>query len=109
MNLELQDIARAISAAPSTANAVVSDYAIDSRAAGPGSLFFALRGANSDGHLFVEAAFEQGAVAAVVERLGVGEHAPERGADSQSAAPRLISAPPRDTKIRLGKSAEPAG
>ena len=105
MNLELQDIARAISAAPSTANAVVSDYAIDSRAAGPGSLFFALRGANSDGHLFVEAAFEQGAVAAVVERLGVGEHAPERGADSQSAASRLVST----QNERLGTSVEAAG
>ena len=68
MKLELQDIARAISAAPPAANAAVTDYAIDSRAAGPGALFFALRGANHDGHSFVEAAFERGALAAVVER-----------------------------------------
>jgi UDP-N-acetylmuramoyl-tripeptide--D-alanyl-D-alanine ligase len=78
MNLDLQDIARAISAAPPAASGVVTDYAIDSRAAGPGSLFFALRGPNHDGHSFVEAVFAQGAMAAVVERganladLGVG-------------------------------------
>jgi UDP-N-acetylmuramoyl-tripeptide--D-alanyl-D-alanine ligase len=70
MNLELQDIARAIAAAPPAVNAVVTDYAIDSRAAGPGSLFFALRGPNFDGHSFVDAAVARGAVAAVVERLG---------------------------------------
>ena len=33
----------------------------------PGSLFFALRGPNHDGHCYVEAAAERGAVAAVVE------------------------------------------
>ncbi len=79
MNLELQDIARAISAAPPATNAVVSDYAIDSRAAGPGSLFFALRGPNFDGHSFVEAAFGQGAVAAVVERPAGGPLPDGRG------------------------------
>ena len=37
MNLELQDIARAISAAPPAANPVVTSYAIDSRAVEAGS------------------------------------------------------------------------
>jgi UDP-N-acetylmuramyl-tripeptide synthetase len=39
----------------------------DSREAGPGALFVALRGARYDGHDFVEAAIEQGADALVVE------------------------------------------
>ncbi len=43
-------------------------YAIDSRKARPGSLFFALKGAQTDGHLFVDAAFQAGAAGAVVER-----------------------------------------
>ncbi len=39
---------------------------IDSRQLNPGDLFFAIRGENFDGHAFVEAAFDKGAVAAVV-------------------------------------------
>ncbi len=66
MNLELEDIARAISAAPPAADPLVTGYSTDSRAVEPGSLFFALRGPNHDGHAFVGAAFEKGAVAAVV-------------------------------------------
>ncbi|MBC7591486.1 MAG: UDP-N-acetylmuramoyl-tripeptide--D-alanyl-D-alanine ligase, partial [Salinibacterium sp.] len=40
----------------------------DSREVGPGSLFFALPGEFSDGHLFASAAVEAGAVLLVVER-----------------------------------------
>ena len=47
---------------------VVTDGAIDSRLAIPGSLFVALRGERTDGHDFLAAAFERGAVAALVER-----------------------------------------
>jgi UDP-N-acetylmuramoyl-tripeptide--D-alanyl-D-alanine ligase len=74
MNLELVDIARAISAPPPDANRLVTSYSTDSRDVAPGSLFFALRGPNYDGHAFVEAAFEKGAVVAVVER-GAGASA----------------------------------
>jgi UDP-N-acetylmuramoyl-tripeptide--D-alanyl-D-alanine ligase len=42
--------------------------ALDSRRAGGGALFFAVPGANTDGHRFVRAAFEAGAAAAVVHR-----------------------------------------
>src|SRR5947209_4204339 len=38
----------------------------DTRESPSGSLFFALKGENSDGHRFVERAFESGAAAAVV-------------------------------------------
>ena len=47
---------------------VVSGYSIDSRTVAAGELFFAVRGERLDGHDFVLAALERGAVAAVVSR-----------------------------------------
>ena len=41
----------------------------DSRMAGPGSIFFALKGEQTDGHLFVPAAAGQGAALCVVEHV----------------------------------------
>ncbi len=43
-------------------------YSIDSRTIGPGQLFFAVKGERLDGHDFVNAALEKGAVAAVVRK-----------------------------------------
>jgi UDP-N-acetylmuramoyl-tripeptide--D-alanyl-D-alanine ligase len=43
-------------------------YSIDSRTIGPGQLFFAVKGDRLDGHDFVTAALEKGAVAAVVRK-----------------------------------------
>ena len=43
-------------------------YSIDSRTVSPGELFFAVKGERLDGHDFVAAAFEKGAVAAVVRK-----------------------------------------
>ena len=54
----------------------IADLAYDSRRAGPGTLFFCVRGLTSDGHEFAHRAVEQGAAALVVERqldLGVPE------------------------------------
>jgi UDP-N-acetylmuramoyl-tripeptide--D-alanyl-D-alanine ligase len=48
--------------------AMAHGYSIDTRTLGPGDLFFALRGERLDGHDFVEAALQAGAVAAVIER-----------------------------------------
>ncbi|MDB5651863.1 MAG: UDP-N-acetylmuramoylalanyl-D-glutamyl-2,6-diaminopimelate/D-alanyl-D-alanyl ligase [Hyphomicrobiales bacterium] len=45
----------------------VTGISIDTRTLAPGDLFFAIRGENNDGHLFVQAAFEKGAAAAVIE------------------------------------------
>ncbi len=50
---------------------------IDSRAVQPGDLFVAIKGDNFDGHDFVRAALDKGAVAAVVSRVPEGlEKAP---------------------------------
>ena len=46
----------------------------DSRTMGPGSIFVAKPGAETDGHRFVEMAFANGAVAAVVDREVDGPH-----------------------------------
>jgi UDP-N-acetylmuramoyl-L-alanyl-D-glutamate--2,6-diaminopimelate ligase len=46
----------------------VRDLAYDARAAGPGTLFFAVPGSRADGHDFAPEAVERGAVALVVER-----------------------------------------
>jgi UDP-N-acetylmuramoyl-tripeptide--D-alanyl-D-alanine ligase len=75
MNLTLAEAAMGAAAvleAPSSiehAGALVATgYSIDSRTVAAGELFFAVRGARFDGHDFVTAAFERGAVAAVVSR-----------------------------------------
>jgi UDP-N-acetylmuramoyl-tripeptide--D-alanyl-D-alanine ligase len=47
---------------------VATGYTIDSRTASSGELFFAVRGERHDGHDFVAAAFDRGAIAAVVSR-----------------------------------------
>ena len=47
---------------------VVTGISIDTRTLQPGDLFFALQGEQSDGHEYVKAAFEKGAIAAVVSR-----------------------------------------
>jgi UDP-N-acetylmuramoyl-tripeptide--D-alanyl-D-alanine ligase len=67
--LRADEIARAaggrvVSGDPGTACA---GAAIDSRAAGPGQIFFALRGERTDGHRFVADALARGAGAAVVQ------------------------------------------
>ena len=50
----------------------ITGISIDTRKISPGDLFFALLGENSDGHNYVAAAFEKGAVAAVVSRKSEG-------------------------------------
>jgi UDP-N-acetylmuramoyl-tripeptide--D-alanyl-D-alanine ligase len=47
---------------------VATGYSIDSRSIGAGELFFAVKGERFDGHDFIAAAVERGAVAAVVSR-----------------------------------------
>jgi UDP-N-acetylmuramoyl-tripeptide--D-alanyl-D-alanine ligase len=60
--------AQLLSFGKSQANAGFTSVTIDSRTVREGSLFAALPGSNCDGHSFVEAAFKNGACAALVER-----------------------------------------
>jgi UDP-N-acetylmuramoyl-tripeptide--D-alanyl-D-alanine ligase len=48
---------------------VITDASLDSRLIIPGSLFVAIKGEKLDGHDFIAAAFQQGAVVALVERV----------------------------------------
>jgi UDP-N-acetylmuramoyl-tripeptide--D-alanyl-D-alanine ligase len=66
---------------------------IDSRTVSPGELFFAVRGERHDGHDFVIAALERGAIAAVVSRARVATLP-----DAALAVPLLIA---EDTLIAL--------
>ncbi|WP_375374032.1 UDP-N-acetylmuramoyl-L-alanyl-D-glutamate--2,6-diaminopimelate ligase [Hymenobacter sublimis] len=51
------------------ADVAVNSLTLDSRQAGPGAVFFALRGTATDGHQFVPKAVEQGVTVVVVEDL----------------------------------------
>ena len=51
------------------ADPVIRGITYDSRAVAAGDLFFALRGANSDGHDFLEQALDRGAAALLVEKI----------------------------------------
>jgi UDP-N-acetylmuramoyl-tripeptide--D-alanyl-D-alanine ligase len=46
----------------------VRRFVIDSRRAAPRDVFAALKGENTDGHLYVEEAFSRGAIAALIDR-----------------------------------------
>jgi UDP-N-acetylmuramoyl-tripeptide--D-alanyl-D-alanine ligase len=69
MKLTLAKIAEFISAEGDfPRDEVAQAYSIDSRTVGKGELFFAVRGERLDGHDFVDAALERGALAAVVRK-----------------------------------------
>ena len=71
------ELTAAFGAPPSAPlSAAVGGVSIDSRTLEPGDLFFAIRGAQHDGHDHVARAFEAGAAAAVVAR----ERAPQLAA-----------------------------
>jgi len=53
-------------------HAIASGYSIDSRTVAPDDLFFAIEGEKNDGHDYVAAALNKGAVAAVVNRTKLG-------------------------------------
>ena len=68
---------------------MATGYSIDSRTVAPGDLFFAVRGERLDGHDYVAAALERGAVAAVVSRAKVASLP-----DAALAVPLLIAEDP---------------
>jgi UDP-N-acetylmuramoyl-tripeptide--D-alanyl-D-alanine ligase len=69
MKLTLSKIADFLSAVGDfPSDEVAQAYSIDSRTIGTGALFFAVKGERLDGHDYVEAARQKGAVGAVVEK-----------------------------------------
>jgi UDP-N-acetylmuramoyl-tripeptide--D-alanyl-D-alanine ligase len=89
-----EEISAAI-AAPQPGAGRAGGVSIDSRTLQPGDLFVAIKGEHADGHKFVEAAFERGASAAIVEAsyegiaphpvpLPMGEGTPEQRAQQNS-------------------------
>jgi UDP-N-acetylmuramoyl-L-alanyl-D-glutamate--2,6-diaminopimelate ligase len=69
MNLERVIAALAPTDVVQRAPVEISDLAYDTRAVGPGALFFCVPGERHDGHAFARNAVERGAVALVVERV----------------------------------------
>ncbi len=92
MTLDLQEVARAIAAAGEVPALAVAGWSVDTRTEQPGDVYFALRGANRDGHDFVPQALERGAAAVVVEAA--------RGAGPNGKAMRVA-----DTQVALAELA----
>jgi UDP-N-acetylmuramoyl-tripeptide--D-alanyl-D-alanine ligase len=67
MILNLQEVARAIQASGEVRPIPVTGWSVDTRTQSAGDLYFALRGANYDGHDFVVSAIEKGAAGVVVD------------------------------------------
>ena len=72
MRGSLQQLLTAVGASRKTANAAFTSVSTDSRSAGPGALFVALRGENFDAHDFLEDVAGKGVAAVVAERLPEG-------------------------------------
>src|SRR4051794_22291862 len=77
------------SSVPHAGALVAQGYSIDSRTIAAGELFFAVRGERFDGHDFVVAAVERGALGAVVSRARVAALP-----DAALAVPLLITDDP---------------
>ncbi len=64
----LADVAAAVPGAETRGAFEVADVSLDSREVASGALFFCVKGENTDGHAFADAAVAGGAAALVVER-----------------------------------------
>jgi UDP-N-acetylmuramoyl-tripeptide--D-alanyl-D-alanine ligase len=67
MNIDLQEVARALCAAGEPESVLVTGWSVDTRTQSPGDVYFALRGPNFDGHDFVAQAAAKCAAGVVVE------------------------------------------
>ncbi len=67
MNLTVEEAAKASKGKLCCDNVKIDNISTDTRTITKGSLFVALKGESFDGHKFVDAAFEKGAVCAVVQ------------------------------------------
>jgi len=91
----LSEIARAVEGTHEGEDVEVRSVSIDSRAIEDGSLFVALAGEHTDGHRFVDAAFEAGAVAALVNEGAAVDPRPRVRVSSTSEALLRLAADER--------------
>jgi len=92
INLSLPALAEILGAdAEGLAEIKFSGVTIDSRQSCEGMLFVAIKGPNFDGHKFVEAAYHNGAVAALVEQRQSSKVAQIEVANSKLAMAQLAS------------------
>lgn len=101
--MRLRALLQASGIAPGLADPDISSLCHDSRLAKPGSLFFALPGAKSDGTAFIPQAVEKGAAALVAEKAVKGIECPTIVVENARAAMADIAAefyghPDRDLK-----------
>src|SRR5579872_2988088 len=75
-------------------DAIATGYSIDSRTIKPDEIFFAVRGERMDGHDFLDQAFENGAIGAVVSKEKSSELAERVGAGVHASAPISPTRPP---------------
>jgi UDP-N-acetylmuramoyl-tripeptide--D-alanyl-D-alanine ligase len=91
--LTLADVLEALTGIrPDGANQVITEAVIDSRQVIPGSMFVALTGERVDGHAYVEAAFEKGALLCLVQKPASERFAHldlRSGFDAQATRPAL--------------------
>ncbi len=80
-------------------NRIVGSVETDSRECGPGSLYVARRGENTDGHRFIASAYNSGAVAAIVETPIAST---EAGDDNRRAAENISQIVVGDATVALG-------
>jgi UDP-N-acetylmuramoyl-L-alanyl-D-glutamate--2,6-diaminopimelate ligase len=75
--MQLADLIRRLKATmiDGPVNREIGGISCDSRRAGPGSVFVAIRGEHFDGHSFIEQAVEKGVAAVVAERAGLSQRA----------------------------------
>ncbi|MBN1405558.1 MAG: UDP-N-acetylmuramoyl-tripeptide--D-alanyl-D-alanine ligase [Candidatus Omnitrophica bacterium] len=83
----------------------VKNVSTDTRTISEGSLFIALKGDNFDGHNFIKIAFEKGAIAAIVSKLGPSPKASLLAAETpyfSEKNKKLALIKTKDTKKALG-------
>jgi len=97
--MDLIEIADALAVERPAANPVFSAVSTDTRKVGRGELFVAIKGENFDGHDFVDAAAQAGAVAAVVSQEWAAAHA------SSHTSSRFPLLPVEDTRQAFGRIA----
>lgn len=69
MNLKISEISQIVEGKLlGDGSAIIRGVSLDSRSVSPGDLFLAMKGQNTDGHFFLNEAFEKGALAALVEK-----------------------------------------